>query len=113
PGHRSFRAVPEETGRKRAVMTRKRTTLLTTTFMSLLVAGAAQAQKPSGDALLAAAQNGLSADAEALLKQGAAVNAVDATGETALAWSVMHGDLDLTEALLKARANPNTADTSG
>ena len=94
-------------------MTRTRTTLLTTTFLSLLAAGSAQAQKPSGDALLTAAQSGLSADAMALLKQGAPVNAIDATGETALAWAVMHGDLDLTAALLKARANPNTADTSG
>jgi len=95
-------------------MIRTRTTLLTTTFLSLLAAGAAQAQKPSGDALLTAAQSGLSADAMALLKQGAPVNAaIDATGETALAWAVMHGDLDLTAALLKSRANPNTADTSG
>jgi ankyrin repeat protein len=94
-------------------MTRSRTTFLTTTFLSLMAAGAAQAQKPSGDALLTAAQSGLSADAMALLKQGAPVNAVDATGETSLAWAVMHGDLDLTAALLKARANPNTSDTSG
>ena len=64
-------------------MTRTRTTLLTTTLLSLLAA--AQAQKPSGDALLTAAQSGLSADAMALLKQGAPVNAIDATGETALA----------------------------
>ena len=81
-------------------MTRTRTTLLTTSFLSLLAAGAAQAQKPSGDALLSAAQSGLSADAMALLKQGAPVNDIDATGETALAWAVMHGDLDLTSALL-------------
>jgi len=94
-------------------MTRTRTTLLTTSFLSLLAAGAAQAQKPSGDALLSAAQSGLSADAMALLKQGAPVNDIDATGETALAWAVMHGDLDLTSALLKAHASPNTADISG
>jgi uncharacterized protein len=94
-------------------MMRTCTTLLTASFLSLLAAGAAQAQKPSGDALLTAAESDLSADAMALLKQGAPVNAVDATGETALAWAAMHGDLDLTAALLKAHANPNTADTSG
>src|SRR5256885_819755 len=94
-------------------MTRTRTTLLTATLLSLLAAGAAEAQKPSGDALLTAAQSDLSADAMALLKRGAPVNAIDATGETALAGGVMHGALDLPAALLRARPNPNTADASG
>ena len=95
-------------------MTRSRASLFGTTFLAgLLMAGAAHAQKPSGDALLQAAQDGLSAQAAALVKQGAPVNALDATGETALAWAVMHGDADLAAALLKARANPNTADASG
>ena len=60
-------------------MTRMRTTLLTATFFSLVAAGAAQAQKPSGEALLTAAQSDLSANAMALLKQGAPVTAVDPT----------------------------------
>ncbi len=94
-------------------MTRTRTMLLATTVLSLLAAGAAQAQKSSGDALLTAAQNGFDADAITLIKQGAPVNAVDATGETALAWAVMNGDSDLAAALLNARANPNIADASG
>jgi ankyrin repeat protein len=95
-------------------MTRSRTTLFGTSVLAgLLLAGSAHAQKPSGDALLQAAQDGLSAQATALVKQGAPVGAVDSTGETALAWAVMHGDGDLAAALLKAHANPNTADASG
>jgi len=94
-------------------MTSTRTALLAGTFLSLLAAGTAQAQKASGDALLTAVRNGFKADAIALMKQGAPVNAVDATGETSLAWAVMNGDSDLAAALLKARANPNIADASG
>jgi len=51
------RAVPEETGRTGAAMTRTRMTLLAGTFLGLLAAGTAQAQKPSGDALLMAVRN--------------------------------------------------------
>jgi len=58
-------------------------------------------------------RNGSKADAISLVKQGAPVNAVDATGETSLAWAVMNGDGDLAAALLQARANPNIADASG
>lgn len=95
-------------------MTRSRTTLLGATFLfSLLATGAAQAQKASGEALVLAAQNGQDAEVAALLKQGAPINATDATGETALAWAVMNSDADLTAALLKAGANPNTTDASG
>lgn len=95
-------------------MTRSRTTLLGATFLfSLLVAGTAQAQKPSGEALVLAAQNGQNAEVAALLKQGAPIDATDSTGETALAWAVMNSDADLAAALLKARANPNTTDASG
>ena len=94
-------------------MTRTRATLLATTFLGLLVGGSAQAKKPSGDALLAAAQNGFGADAIALIKQGAPVNAMDATGETALAWAVMNSDSRLAATLLDARADPNIADASG
>ena len=94
-------------------MTRRCTTLWAGTFLCLLAAGTAQAQRPSGDALLTAVQNGFKADAIALIRRGAPVNTVDATGETPLAWAVMNGDSDLAAALLKARANPNIADASG
>jgi ankyrin repeat protein len=94
-------------------MTRTRMTLLAGTFLGLLAAGTAQAQKPSGDALLTAVRNGFKADAIALIGRGAPVNAVDATGETPLAWAVMNCDSDLAAALLKARANPDIADVSG
>jgi len=94
-------------------MKRTRTTLLATTFLNLLAAAAAQAQEPSGDALLTAVRNGLKADAIALMKRGAPVNAADTTGETSLAWAVMNGDSDLAAVLLKARANPDIADVSG
>ncbi len=94
-------------------MTRTRMMLLAGTFLSLLAAGTAQAQTPSGDALLTAVRNGFKADAISLMRQGAPVNALDATGETPLAWAVMNGDSDLAAALLKARANPNIADASG
>ena len=95
-------------------MTRARKTLLGTTFLlSLMAVGAAQAQKPSGEELVLAAQNGLIAEVTALLKRGAPVNATDSNGETALAWAVMNSDADLAAALLKARANPNTTDASG
>ena len=93
-------------------MTRTRMMLLAGTFLSLF-AGKVQAQQPSGDALLTALRNGLKADAIALVKRGAPINALDTTGETSLAWAVMNGDSDLAAALLKAHANPNIADASG
>jgi ankyrin repeat protein len=78
-------------------------------FLACLPATAA----PSGDRLIAAAQDGLDAQVGVLLAAHADVNATDGTGATALAWAVMRGNGAMAARLLKAHANPNLTDANG
>src|SRR6185436_587676 len=58
------------------------------------------------DARLAdAAMQGNKAAVQSLLKQGVDVNAAQGDGSTALHWAASRGDLEMTQALLKAGAS--------
>lgn len=52
-------------------------------------------------------------EVRALLKRGADVNAAQGDGMTALHWAAQHGNLDLTEMLLYAGANPSATTRIG
>jgi hypothetical protein len=76
------------------------------------------AQAPRGTASLAAALHqaaraGQVAELEALLQQGAPVNAPDGAGRTALSLAVIHGHSALVRRLLALGANPALADRDG
>jgi hypothetical protein len=64
-------------------------------------------------ALQQAARAGQLADAEALLQQGAALNAPDSAGRTALSLAVIHGHSELVRRLLALGANPSLVDREG
>lgn len=64
-------------------------------------------------ALHQAARAGQVAEAEALLQQGAGLNAPDGTGRTALVLAVIHGHSELVRRLLALGANPALADREG
>lgn len=64
-------------------------------------------------ALHQAARAGQVADAEALLQQGAAINAPDSAGRTALVLAVIQGHSELVRRLLALGANPALADSEG
>jgi ankyrin repeat protein len=87
-----------------------RTAFLAATALTLSLSAFAS---PTADRLIAAAQDGLAAQADALLAGHADVNATDGTGATALAWAVMRGNDVVAARLLKAHANPNLADADG
>jgi ankyrin repeat protein len=77
----------------------------------IALAGVATAQdKPP---LVAAAQAQDSAQALALIGQGADVNARSSDGTTALHWAAHYGDAALVEQLLKHHANPNAVNDYG
>jgi ankyrin repeat protein len=80
---------------------------------TLLLACLPAAASPSGDRLIAAAQDGLDTQVGAMLAAHADVNASDGTGATALAWAVMRGNDMMAARLLKAHANPNLTDANG
>jgi ankyrin repeat protein len=63
--------------------------------------------------LLAAARSGEHAAAIALVREGAAVAAVEADGTTALHWAAHYGDAELVRALLTAGADPMAANRYG
>jgi hypothetical protein len=76
------------------------------------------AQAPRSTAALAAALHqaaraGQVADLEALLQQGAPVNAPDGSGRTALSLGVIHGHSALVRRLLALGANPALVDSDG
>jgi hypothetical protein len=64
-------------------------------------------------ALHQAARAGQVAEAEALLQQGAAINAPDSAGRTALVLAVIQGHSELVRRLLALGANPALADSEG
>ncbi len=75
-------------------------------------------QAPRSAAVLAAtlhqaARAGQVAEAETLLQQGAALNAPDGAGRTALVLAVIHGHSELVRRLLALGANPALADREG
>jgi ankyrin repeat protein len=63
--------------------------------------------------LLDVAQEGNSAAAVRMLKEGADAKARASDGTTALHWAAYHGDLDLARRLLKAGADPNARNDYG
>jgi ankyrin repeat protein len=76
------------------------------------------AQAPRSAAALAAALHqaaraGQLADLEALLQQGAPLNAPDGAGRTALSLAVIHGHSALVRRLLALGANPALVDSDG
>jgi ankyrin repeat protein len=90
-----------------------RARLLAAASVTLMLGGLPAAASPSGDRLIAAAQDGLEAQVSALLASHADVNTTDSTGATALAWAVMRGNDAITAKLLKAHADPNVTDANG
>jgi len=78
----------------------------------------ADVNSPVGDgtgrtALHAAAQSGFASVVQLLLEKGADVKAVDLTKTHSLQLAVRHGHAGAAELLLKAKANPNSADDQG
>src|SRR5262245_61132683 len=59
----------------------------------------------AADSVADAAMRGDRADALAMIKRGADVNAPQGDGVTALHWAARHGDADLATALIGAGAN--------
>jgi ankyrin repeat protein len=94
-------------------MNTHRTRLLAGVSVALMLAVLPASATPSGDRLIAAAQDGLDAQVGAALAAHADVNAVDSAGATALAWAVMRGNAPIAERLLKAHADPNRTDANG
>ena len=94
-------------------MTTFRARLLAAISVSLICAGVPALATPQGDRLIAAAQDGLAAQVDALLAANTDVNATDSTGATALAWAVMRGNDVIVARLLKAHANPDLTDANG
>src|ERR1700748_1355824 len=90
-----------------------RARLLAAASVTLLLAGLPAAATPSGDRLIAAAQDGLTAEVDALIAKHTDVNATDSAGATALAWAVMRGNDEVAARLLKAHADPNRTDANG
>jgi ankyrin repeat protein len=90
-----------------------RARLLAAASVTLMLASLPAAATPSGDRLIAAAQDGLTAEADALLAKHTDVNATDSAGATALAWAVMRGNDAVAARLLKAHADPNRTDANG
>jgi len=90
-----------------------RARLLAAASVTLMLVGLPAAASPSGDRLIAAAQDGLEAQVGALLASHADVNTTDSTGATALAWAVMRGNDAIAAKLLKAHADPNVTDANG
>src|ERR1044071_2306109 len=78
-------------------------------IMATVAAGAAKDSR-----LPDAAMNGDSATVNSLLKQaGIDVNAPQGDGSTALHWAAYRGDLEMTQALLKAGASVKAATRIG
>jgi len=90
-----------------------RARLLAAASVTLMLAALPAAATPSGDRLIAAAQDGLTAEVDALLAKHTDVNATDSAGATALAWAVMRGNDEVAARLLKAHADPNRTDANG
>ena len=90
-----------------------RARLLAAASATLMLASLPAAATPSGDRLIAAAQDGLTAELDALIAKHADVNATDSAGATALAWAVMRGNDEAAARLLKAHADPNRTDANG
>ena len=88
-------------------------TRLLVAVSTLMLAGLPALAAPSGDRLIAAAQDGLMPQVDALIADHVEINAVDGTGATALAWAVMRGNDAVAARLLKAHADPNLADAEG
>ena len=87
--------------------------LLAAASVTLMLASLPAAATPSGDRLIAAAQDGLTAELDALIAKHTDVNATDSAGATALAWAVMRGKDEVAARLLKAHADPNRTDANG
>src|SRR5688572_11480270 len=75
--------------------------ILTSTLVVTSLVLAAAADTRLADAVM----NGNKAAILSLLKQGVDVNAPQGDGTTALHWAAYRGDLETTQALLKAGAN--------
>ena len=86
-----------------------RARLLAAASVALVLATLPAAATSSGDRLIAAAQDGLTTELDALIAKHADVNATDSAGATALAWAVMRGNDEVAARLLKAHADPNIA----
>lgn len=83
-------------------------------FLLLAATGTAAAAPAAGAAaLLEAAENGQTATALALIRQGADVNAVAGDGTTALMWAVHRDDRTLIDALLRAHARVKAGNAYG
>ena len=90
-----------------------RARLLTAASVTLMLASLPAAATPSGDRLIAAAQDGLTAEVDALIAKHTDVNSIDSAGATALAWAVMRANDEVAARLLKAHADPNRTDANG
>ena len=81
---------------------------------ALLVSTGAWCQSAVGEtALVEAARDGASAEALALLDEGAEADAAAADGSTALLWAAHRGDAALVERLLASGADPSRANAYG
>lgn len=74
-------------------------------LLAALLASASLMAAAADTRLVDAAMRGDTAAVRALLTQGVSVNVPDGDGSTALHWAAYHGDLELTQALLKAGAS--------
>ena len=90
-----------------------RARLLTAASVTLMLASLPAAATPSGDRLIAAAQDGLTAEVDELIAKHTDVNSIDSAGATALAWAVMRANNEVAARLLKAHADPNRTDANG
>jgi ankyrin repeat protein len=86
---------------------------LTVTFIGVLCLTLVLAAAPADSMVADSAMRGDIASVRTLLKQGADVNAARADGMSALHWAAERGDLEMTDMLLYAGANPKAVTRIG